>query len=318
MDYEEYVEDTNSEITETTDFEIPDDSDELSAFDTLDDISDGGEYDVEEISIESPDYHSLSRINEIIDSSNDINELKELRSSLINMDFQTANSVLLDEGREDIHEDLENSIPLDTISDETIDPDKNNDVDSYEAKSIYNRVSRLETGTDDNEEQYLNDVRQQLVKVFDLPEESPELEEIMKNEKSGWEELHSKDQGLSYDLDSKEHNALVDYDLTNEEPSDYGSENMKSPILSEEVSMPDSETINENNGSDLDIEEDESDWNNDTATVQASESDYEMGNVHFDQDPEEPPLQEPALDEYENGDALDSSKESEIEDKLEE
>lgn len=47
--------------------------------------------------------------------------------------------------------------------------------------------------SEENEEEYLGDLQQQLTEVYGIPEDSPELEAVMQNERLGWEEIHGND-----------------------------------------------------------------------------------------------------------------------------
>ena len=79
---------------------------------------------------------------------------------------------------------------------------------------------------EEGEEEYLADLQQQLTEVHGIPEDSPELEAIMQNERLGWEEIHGDDstediQESLQETDSMDElsNGLV-YDENTQEISD--------------------------------------------------------------------------------------------------
>ena len=83
---------------------------------------------------------------------------------------------------EEIHED--------TLETNDVPEDYNQNSEGDETLGVY--PTSTET-SEESEEEYLDDLRQQLTEVHGIPEDSSELEAIMQNERSGWEEIHGDD-----------------------------------------------------------------------------------------------------------------------------
>ena len=64
----------------------------------------------------------------------------------------------------------------------------NQNVEGGEALGTYQTLS---AATRESEEEYLGDLQQRLTEGYGIPEDSPELESLMQNEQRGWEEIHA-------------------------------------------------------------------------------------------------------------------------------
>ena len=180
---------TESDVSESVDSigEIGD----TSAFDGMSDLpSDVYEdsSDIEGVQLDNEtDYPSLSNYGDLIDETNDIDGLMDIRESLENGEFSEENEASLGmlEDIQSISDDSEdeNFTHLDEIQG-NLENIAEADIKTLGTYQVTENVEAY------SEEQYLSNVHDMLTEVYGIPEGSPELEAIMENERSGYEDLH--------------------------------------------------------------------------------------------------------------------------------
>ncbi|SEM23159.1 hypothetical protein SAMN04487770_12957 [Butyrivibrio sp. ob235] len=121
-----------------------------------------------------------------------------------------------------------------TTDSEDVPSEDNDNVEGDKNIDFYQTISETH---EESEKEYLGDLRQQPTEVYGIPENSPELESIMQNERLGWDEIHENDSSE----DNQE--SLAEMFLTDELSESSGSDGNGLEI-SDITSLSDMDDIN--------------------------------------------------------------------------
>ncbi len=168
-----------------------DDVSDAPAISDLPDIPETSDY-TEPANMEES-YPSLSEISDQIDNTNSIDELSDIRQSLLDGEYSQEAEAPTDLSELD-------DIPTEDLSEDT-------ESDDGDVKTLGTYPHGGSSDADEyTKDDFMDDTYRQFTEVYGIPEDSPELAAIMMNEENGWDEIHSETDDT--ELDSEDIDVL--------------------------------------------------------------------------------------------------------------